>query len=222
MGIKRDLSGVKPPEVVFDDRCGLQEYFDALAASSALAPPAEVSGQGVGTNSDGEALGGTARFVFASEFQIHYLRRLLDENWKRVPPALMSAERVELEVRWSQKAGVRRVVTTEGASIATADDSWYLPYHVCLSDLLFGEDLYKTRRAFLQLPPAKPSRFIKPGAASAVASVNGAVDGGAPDGGVTAAAATDAGGGAGAGAAASPSASPSNGASAAPATEMAR
>ncbi len=39
--------------------------------------------------------------------------------------------------------------------------SWDLPYHVCLSDLLFGEELYDTRRAFLQLPPPPPNPFIK-------------------------------------------------------------
>jgi hypothetical protein len=181
MGIKRDLSGVKPPEVVFDDLCGLQEYYDAQTSPS-LTAPAEVFGQGVGSGKGGEPTGGLTRFVFSSAFQIHYLRKVLSENWKRVPPELLNAERVELQVRWSQKAGVRRVVTTEDARIETSapdKDSWYLPYHICLSELLFGEDLYRTRRTFLKLPPPAPSRFAKAHAAHQAGSP---VDAGTADG----------------------------------------
>ena len=38
--------------------------------------------------------------------------------------------------------------------------SWYLPYHVCLSDLLFGEALYDTRRAYPAAAAPAPNRFV--------------------------------------------------------------
>jgi hypothetical protein len=160
IGIHRDLSGSQPQDVVFDDKCGLQEYFDALAGQG-LSPPAEISGWNLSRDERGDAIGGTVRFRFTGDFQLYYLRRTLTDNWKRLPPVLLGADPVDLEVRWAQRAGVRRVVTIADALITAGGDSWYLPYHVCLSDLLFGEDLYKTRRTFLHLPPAAPSRFAR-------------------------------------------------------------
>ncbi len=44
IGIQRDLSTMKPPEVVYDDVCGLQEYFDALK-SPQVSPPSEAFAQ---------------------------------------------------------------------------------------------------------------------------------------------------------------------------------
>ena len=44
IGIQRDLSTMKPPEVVYDDVCGLQEYFDALK-SPQVSPPSETFAQ---------------------------------------------------------------------------------------------------------------------------------------------------------------------------------
>ena len=74
---------------------------------------------------------------------------------------MVNAPALELEVSWAQKAGVKRVVTTDEARVMVGAKSWYLPYHVCLSDMLFGEELYDTRRVFLQLPPPRPNPFIK-------------------------------------------------------------
>jgi hypothetical protein len=41
---------------------------------------------------------------------------------------------------------VRRVVTGIDAELILPDQSFPLPYHVCLSELLFGEPLYHQRR----------------------------------------------------------------------------
>jgi hypothetical protein len=187
IGIQRDLSTMKPPEVVYDDVCGLQEYFDALK-SPQVSPPSEAFAQDFSKDGSDKGLGGTTRFRFSSEFQMHYFRRLLTENWKRLPPEVMKAPSIDLEVKWSQKAGLKRVVTTEDALVTVGDKSWDLPYHVCLSDMLFGAELYETRRAFLQLPPPAPNRFIKGKDAGGVtpamaqASAVGTQDGGAADG----------------------------------------
>lgn len=159
IGIQRDLSTMKPPEVVYDDACGLQEYFDALK-SPQVAPPSETFSQDFSQGGASKDVGGKTRFLFSSDFQLHYLKRTLTQNWSRLPPELVSAPAVEIEVRWAEKAGVKRVVTTDDARVMAGSKSWYLPYHVCLSDMLFGEELYDTRRVFLQLPPPRPNRFI--------------------------------------------------------------
>jgi hypothetical protein len=44
------------------------------------------------------------------------------------------------------------VVTDEPAELAIGDDSWALPYHVCLSEILYGEPLYRQRRVMWNLP----------------------------------------------------------------------
>ncbi len=155
--MKRDLSEVPPSEVVFDDLCGLQEYFDALKDES-LAPPTETFANDIGDEKSA-ARGGRKRFRFENDFQLHYLRRLLDSNWKAVPMEVAKASIVEVEVAWSQKAGVARVATTEEAFLTVGPKTWALPYHVCLSDFLFGETLYDTRRAMLQLPGPDRNRF---------------------------------------------------------------
>ena len=157
--VKRDISAVKPGVVVFDDMCGLQDYFDGLHDST-IAPPREISGKDMSTDGS-KAVGGTARYRFETEFQLHHLRKLLTENWGRLPEAVSKAPALDLEVRWSEKAGVKRVVTTEPALLRADDKRWDLPYHVCLSDLMFGEELYTTRRAVLELPPPPPSPFSK-------------------------------------------------------------
>jgi hypothetical protein len=158
VSVKRDLSSVKPTEVVFDDLCGLQEYFDALKDPS-LAPPAETFARDLQVDEKSRPLGGRKRFRFENEFQLHYLRKVLESNWSSVPMEVAKASKIELEVSWSEKAGVARVVTDEEALLAVGPKSWALPYHVCLSDLLFGETLYDSRRAMLQLPDAARSPF---------------------------------------------------------------
>lgn len=162
--VTRDLKTTKPGTVVFDDMCGLQAYFDDLTDST-IAKPRELFSQDIGKVDSEKALGGTARYRFETEFQLVHLRQLLQANWDHLPSELAKASAVDLEVHWAEKAGVKRVVTTEDATLAIDNKSWSLPYQVCLSDLLFGEQLYETRRTVLRLPPPPPSRFSKRGAA---------------------------------------------------------
>jgi hypothetical protein len=156
--VKRDLSETKPSEVVFDDMCGLQEYFDALKDTT-LEPPGEVFANDIQADDKNRPSGGRKRFKFETEFQLHYLRQILETNWKSVPIEVAKASRVELEVSWSEKAGVARVVTDDEAVLSVGPKDWTIPYHVCLSDFLFGESLYDTRRAMLKLPDPVRSRF---------------------------------------------------------------
>ena len=157
--VQRDLNSLKATEVAFDDMCGLQGYFDALKDTT-LAPPLELSSQVI--SEEGGSQGGKSRYRFNSEFQLKNVKRVLQENWKRLPPEVETTTNVELEVRWSERAGLKRVVTTEEAVLQLGEKSYYLPYHVCLSELLFGEPLYETRRTFLALPSAPADSSSRP------------------------------------------------------------
>jgi hypothetical protein len=152
VGIRRDLSTVPPGQVGFDDMCGLQDYFDALEMKSSPPPRVVSSVDLEGTNGGKPVRGGRDRFAFETELQLKHLRRVLDQNWKRLPEPIAKAGTIEVDVKWSEKAGAKRVITDQDAELSVGDATWSLPYHVCLSELLYGEPLYRQRRAMLGLP----------------------------------------------------------------------
>src|SRR3982751_958681 len=145
VAIRRDLSAVPAGQVGFDDMCGLQEYFDALEIKSSP-PPRVVSALDLeGGNEAKRIHGGKERFAFENDFQLKHLRRILNENWRRLPESVAAAPKSEIEVKWSEKAGTKRVVTDEDAEMDVAGETVSLPSHVCLSELLYGEPLYRQR-----------------------------------------------------------------------------
>jgi hypothetical protein len=177
VAIRRDLSAIPPGQVGFDDMCGLQEYFDALEIRTSP-PPRVVSALDLEGNSAGKRVrGGRERYAFENDFQLKHLRRLLDENWRRLPESVATANKIELEVKWSEKAGTKRVITDEEAEMTIGQETFNLPYHVCLSELIYGEPLYRQRRVMWGLP--------LPGMPPAKAAADGG--GGARDGGAAAA-----------------------------------
>jgi hypothetical protein len=154
ISVRRDLSAIPAGQIGFDDVCGLQDYFDGIAIRGAP-PPALVSASGLEGSSGGKPIrGGRDRYAFRGDFQLRHLRRVLGENWQGLPPELARADKVELEVRWSEKAGVRRVVTDQDATLAIGARTFALPYQVCLSELVYGEPLYRQRRALWGAPRA--------------------------------------------------------------------
>jgi hypothetical protein len=175
--IKRDYSTIPTGQVGFDDMCGLQDYFDGLEAKVSKEPAVVSSldlegGDGVKT-----IRGGKARLAFEGNFLLKHGKRVLNDNWQRLPEELATAEKFEVEVRWAERAGVRRVVTDETAELFIGDRSWDLPYHVCLSEWLYGAPLYKQRRVLWGLPDpttGKPTTHV------ALTPDGGAGDAGAP------------------------------------------
>ena len=153
MSIRKDLTHLSANEVVFDDLCNVQTYHDERRAGLVPAPQVLMSSEVQGA----KAFGGKTRFLITGSLLLSHVRRLLAENWSGVPESIRKASRVELQVRWSEKAGTKRVVTEEPAKISDGHLTFELPYHVCLSEFLFGADLYRTRRMMLGLPdPVTP------------------------------------------------------------------
>lgn len=158
IAVQRDLSAIPPGQVGFDDMCGLQEYFDALEIKT-TPPPRVVSALDMEGESSGKVVhGGKERFAFEGDFLLKHLRRVLNENWRRLPEPIAGASQIEIEVRWSEKAGTKRVVTDQESELSVGSQSWPLPYQPCLSELLFGAPLYRQRREMWGLPlPGKVS-----------------------------------------------------------------
>jgi hypothetical protein len=169
--IKRDLSATPQGQIGFDDMCGLQDYFDSLEAKVAKEPVVLSSLDLEGGDGKTTLRGGKARLVFEGNFLLKHGKRVLYENWQRLPEELATTERFDLEVRWAERAGVRRVVTDQDAELIIGDKSWDLPYHVCLSEWLYGAPLYKQRRVLWGLPdpttgkPTKEEPLPAPAAA---------------------------------------------------------
>ena len=157
--------------------CQVQDYFDTLEMKKA-APPKVISSAQI----EGEKVrGGRSRFAFETDFQLSAAKRLLGENWRRLPERLSAAKRIDLEVQWSDRGALRRVVTNEDAKLYLDDEKeeFALPYHVCLSEFLFGAPLYHQRRDALGLAPLPlPSSMIVKGNADAGAPGVGPGDAG--------------------------------------------
>ncbi|HEY4183958.1 MAG TPA: hypothetical protein VGP07_02775 [Polyangia bacterium] len=173
--VKRDLSGIPAGQVGFDDLCGVQDYYDEIAVDK-VAAPTMVDGAEIERVAGASTLrGGRARFAFETPFQLMTVRRVLTENWKRLPPALASAHRIEINVNWSERSGLHRVANNSDPELVVDGVATPLPYHICLSELLFGEPLYRQRRDMLGLPPRPTahSLALPPGAdAGAPASLS--------------------------------------------------
>jgi hypothetical protein len=169
IAVRRDFATVAPGTVGYDDMCSLQEYFDTIEAKGAEPPTLVNSVDLEAQNTLKPVRGGRARFAFEGDFQLKHLRRMLNENWRRLPDELASAQRIDVEVKWTERAGAKRVVTDEDAELAVGPQSWSLPYQICLSELLYGEPLYRQRRLMWGLP--MPAVNTTPNAAKTTVTV---------------------------------------------------
>ena len=111
IAIRRDLSALPAGQVGFDDMCGLQGYFDAIEIKTSP-PPRVVSAvdlEGAAGGADGSKRprGGSERFAFEGDFQLKHVRRVLGENWQRLPDGVATASKIEIEVKWAEKAGTK-------------------------------------------------------------------------------------------------------------------
>ena len=160
IGIQRDLSAVSAADVVKQDLCKLQPYFNAIEARKAR-PPRILASNEVEPLEGTTRASGKSRFVFETRFQIATLRRLLGENWTNLPVEIAAAKKFEVEVIWIEKAGRRMVQPSEPALLVAGGIQSDLPPHACLSELLFGGQLYKLRREMLGLPGGPPAPTLR-------------------------------------------------------------
>jgi hypothetical protein len=166
VGVQRDLSKTPPNEVIFDDHCHLQDYFDDMARGLE-SPPTLVRSDEIETVESEKTLGGRSAYRFGGTTSLKAFRRLLLENWKPVPAEIMGADEVEVDVRWCEKVGTRWVVNDDKVELRGNGKVVSMAPHPCLTSFLFGKDLYERRREVLGLPAIAPlatSRKVGPDA----------------------------------------------------------
>jgi hypothetical protein len=152
LGVRRDLAKNPPNQVIFDDQCHLQDYFDDLARGRE-GPPVLVRSGEIQTSATDKTLGGRSAYLFGENTSLPALRRLLEENWKPFPAVVLTASQVEVEVLWAEKVSTRWVVTDENVTLRAVGKTFVLAPHPCLTALLFGQPLFERRRELLGLPP---------------------------------------------------------------------
>ena len=152
VGVRRNLAKVSPSEVIFDDQCHLQDYFDDLARGRDR-PPALVHSDEIQTSESEKTLGGRSAYLFGENTSLPALRRLLLENWKPLPAAVMAAPEIEVEVRWCEKLSTRWAVNDENVHLRVAGKTYALVPHPCMTVFLFGQALFERRRELVGLPP---------------------------------------------------------------------
>ena len=152
VGVRRDLAKIPPREIIFDDQCHVQDYFDDLARGRER-PPALVHSDEIQTSESEKTLGGRSSYLFEENTSLPALRRLLLENWKPLPAEVMTASQVEVDVRWAEKLSSRWAVTDENVELRAAGKTISLAPHPCLTSFLFGRTLYERRRELIGLPP---------------------------------------------------------------------
>lgn len=177
VAVKRDMSTIPAGQVGFDDMCGLQDYFDSIEAGVSRGPGVASALDLEGGDGQKTVRGGRVRLVYDNDFLLKHVRRVLNDNWSRLPEELPTAKKVEIEGRWAERAGIKRLVTDQDAVLFVDGEETYLPYQVCLSEFMFGAPLYKQRQTLMGLPD--PSAKAPPIAASP-SSAAPAPDGGAP------------------------------------------
>jgi hypothetical protein len=152
VGVRRNLAKTSPSQVIFDDQCHLQDYFDDLARGRDK-PPALVHSDEIQTSESEKTLGGRSAYLFGENTSLPALRRLLLENWKPLPAAVMAAPEIDVEVRWCEKLSTRWVVSDENVQLRAAGKSYALASHPCMTAFLFGQALFERRRELVGLPP---------------------------------------------------------------------
>lgn len=151
VGGRRDLSKTPPNEVIFDDHCQLQDYFDDVARGL-QSPPTVIRSDEIQTVDSEKTLGGRSAYRLAANTSLKPFQKLLTENWKPVPAEILQSDEVEVEVRWCEKLGTRWVVNDDNVELKGGGKVVALAPHPCLTSFLFGKNLYERRREVLGLP----------------------------------------------------------------------
>ena len=150
----------------FEDRCGLQRYFDRKPPRILI-----LSERAVSPDSRTEV--GQAEVLVRRGPQLTELGRILNRFYREVPGWLYGSDvtvatdflrRIPRPVKgrgvFRQGRGVVVIPTTATITMASGKNKVEIAYHPCVGELLFGRQTYRLRR--LVLSPAPPPRRIRP------------------------------------------------------------
>jgi hypothetical protein len=178
---RRDLSRVPQRQISFDDRCGLQGYFDQRNASraqpfrtleetqatSVMSLPDE-SGE-VQTR---QVVTGEGLYLLTDRPARRRLQQLLSEEFTNVPDLGLSRPeaRVQVRAQWWVSGSIRRLLPDQPLEVTGPVGTLTLPFNPCVGELLFGAEVYAMRRRFLDDANARSSGREAPSVLRALAT----------------------------------------------------
>lgn len=125
-------------EIMFDDVCQLQTYFDEGA-------PAYHQETDVNVSAPGHRRAGIATYRLDGSRQIRAFNELVQHLYKRVPK-LPEDKTVRVTVHYQVSGDRRTMPITAKSTIAVDKEETTLPYHPCLGAYFFGQYHYEIRR----------------------------------------------------------------------------
>lgn len=170
---KRDLSQVPQRQISFDDQCRLQAYFDQRNNSPARAfrviDETQSAIEMTVEDDDGRQRTRTVE-VGTGEYEIsdrparRRLQQLIDEEYDRVPDLglMQRGAHVRVRVRYWLSNSVRRLVPASLVTITGPSGSASIPFNPCVGEFLFGSEVYRMRRRFIDDANARAVGRIPP------------------------------------------------------------
>jgi hypothetical protein len=147
---KRDIQA-PAREMTYDDACGLQDYFDERKAASI--PPPKAADESVATSEEGKSAGeGSYRL---DPMARRRFARMLREEYSGVEAKVLASiesgdGEVLVHVRWWDAGQIRRLHPDAKITVTSSAGVLELPPNMCVSDLLFGDEVYAKRAAYLR------------------------------------------------------------------------
>jgi hypothetical protein len=164
---KRDMN-MPPREVTYADACNLQDYFDQRHNAGLVPPKAE--DEMTATNAKGQTIG-EGSYVLRDPLARRRFARMLREEYTGVEPKLLTAvetgdKPVVVKVRWWDAGPIRRLRPMDDVVVRTGLGETELPANICVSDMLFGDQVYAMRARYLKnevdLATGKPMTATAP------------------------------------------------------------
>jgi hypothetical protein len=181
---RRDLARVPQREISFDDRCGLQTYFDQRNASRAQAFRTLEETQATSVMALPDDLGevqtrqvvtGEGLYLLTDRPARRRMQQLLAEEFSNVPDLGISRPdaRVQVRVQWWLSGSIRRLLPDQTVEVSGPEGTLTLPFNPCVGELLFGANVYAMRRRFLDDANARASGREAPSVLRAIAEPSG-------------------------------------------------
>lgn len=155
-----DFTPLRVRQVVFDDECGLQRYFDQ--------DPGNYEQRGdFNVGAEGHRTAGHATYRLIPGAQTRTFVGLVQRLYRRVPP-LPSDEPLRVTVQYQESKGRRVLPIGAETVIDQQDESIELPYHPCIGAFFFAAEQYAMRGGWGQTCEAGDTCSAVPSSEEAV------------------------------------------------------
>lgn len=138
-------------ELTYDDACKLQDYFDERRANQMK--PLKAEDEAILTTEGGKTFG-EGNYRLSDAMARRRFARLLRDEYAGIDAKVIAAVEssdapVVVHVRWWDAGTIRRLHPERDVVVRTSAGEVELPPNACVGDLLFGDEVYEKRAAYL-------------------------------------------------------------------------